>query len=67
MKKVIKACNILLPNAYADYEKWAVVACDQYTSEEEYWQHLRSYIDEASSLLINFLLLGKQTLNFNVN
>lgn len=54
MKKVIKACNILLPNAYADYEKWAVVACDQYTSEEEYWQHLRSYIDEPSSLDLIF-------------
>lgn len=31
------AADILLPVG-TDMEKWAVVACDQYTSEPEYWQ-----------------------------
>ena len=29
--------DILLPKD-ADMEKWAVVACDQFTSQPEYWQ-----------------------------
>lgn len=29
--------DILLPKAGSDYYKWAVVACDQYTSQKEYW------------------------------
>ena len=36
--KVIRPCNILIPNPYADIRKWAVVACDQYTREEKYWK-----------------------------
>ncbi len=30
--------KILLPKE--DFEKWAVVACDQYTSEPEYWERV---------------------------
>ena len=30
--------RILLPRRGIDLAKWAVVACDQYTSEPEYWQ-----------------------------
>ena len=29
--------RIQLPKEGTDYEKWAVVACDQYTSEPAYW------------------------------
>ena len=29
--------DILLPRA-ADMKKWAVIACDQFTSQPEYWQ-----------------------------
>lgn len=29
--------NILIPNDSINMEKWAVIACDQYTSEPEYW------------------------------
>ena len=32
--------DILLPNKDVDMEKWAVVACDQFTSEPEYWECL---------------------------
>ena len=30
--------DILLPNKDVDLAKWAVVACDQYTSQKEYWK-----------------------------
>lgn len=32
--------DILLPNKDVDMEKWAVVACDQFTSEPEYWERV---------------------------
>ena len=49
--KVIRPCNILIPNPYADIRKWAVVACDQYTSEEKYWKDLSEYVDNEPSAL----------------
>ena len=36
--------DILLPNDKINYEKWSVVACDQFTSQPEYWEQLRDYI-----------------------
>ena len=30
--------EIMIPREGTDYSRWAVVACDQYTSEPEYWQ-----------------------------
>ena len=42
--------DILLPKS-ADMEKWAVVACDQYTSEPEYWAETEKIVgDEPSAL-----------------
>lgn len=41
--------NIFLPKS--DFEKWAVVACDQYTSEPEYWKNVESIVGEAPSAL----------------
>jgi hypothetical protein len=32
--------QILLPAPDVDLHRWAVIACDQYTSNEEYWQNL---------------------------
>ena len=34
----IKPCNILIPQNSDIHEKWAVIACDQYTSQPEYWE-----------------------------
>ena len=34
-----KRANILLPKD-VDMTKWSVVACDQYTSEPEYWKEV---------------------------
>ena len=50
MKHVFKPANILLPKN-ADWEKWSVVACDQYTSEPEYWNEVSSFVGEEKSTL----------------
>lgn len=42
--------DILLPEITA-WEKWAVVACDQFTSQPEYWQRVREFVGEAPSAL----------------
>lgn len=34
---IFKPADILIPKNI-DFEKWSVVACDQYTSEPEYWE-----------------------------
>lgn len=47
----IDIASVLLPNQNINYEKWAVVACDQYTSEPEYWENVDKLIhDEPSTL-----------------
>ncbi len=50
MKHVFKPANILLPKN-ADWEKWSVVACDQYTSEPEYWEKVEEIVGDAPSTL----------------
>lgn len=42
--------SILLPKN-ADLTKWAVVACDQYTSEPEYWEETERIVGGAPSTL----------------
>ncbi len=43
--------EILVPAEGTDYSKWAVVACDQYTSEPEYWDEVESIVGDAPSTL----------------
>lgn len=43
------AADILLPKA--DFENWAVIACDQYTSEPEYWDEVKSAAGDKPSAL----------------
>ncbi len=47
----IQSANILIPKKGIDLSKWAVVACDQYTSEPEYWESLDREIGENPSSL----------------
>lgn len=42
--------DILIPQN-CDLSKWSVVACDQYTSQPEYWQRVAEYVGDASSAL----------------
>ncbi|OHE42015.1 MAG: hypothetical protein A2Y16_00050 [Tenericutes bacterium GWF2_57_13] len=48
---VLKAPNILIPREGTDLTRWAVVACDQFTSEPAYWHNLASFIGPAPSTL----------------
>ncbi|MDA3931420.1 MAG: DUF1015 domain-containing protein [Tenericutes bacterium] len=41
--------KILLPVSSIDKEKWAVIACDQFTSEPEYWDELKTLVDNVPS------------------
>ena len=43
--------DILLPKKGCDMTKWAVVACDQYTSEPKYWSDLKEFVGGAPSTL----------------
>ena len=45
-----KKANILLPKK-ADMTKWAVIACDQYTSEPKYWKEVENIVGDAPSTL----------------
>ena len=45
-----RPADILLPRD-CDYDKWSVVACDQYTSQPEYWQRVEERVGRAPSAL----------------
>lgn len=45
-----KRANILLPKD-VDMTKWSVVACDQYTSEPEYWKEVEDVVGSSPSTL----------------
>ena len=43
--------DILIPQEGTDLKKWAVIACDQYTSEPEYWENVSKEAGDAPSTL----------------
>ena len=43
--------TILLPNTEVDLTRWAVIACDQYTSQADYWQQVEAIVGDAPSTL----------------
>ena len=47
----ILPAEILLPRADVDPARWAVVACDQYTSQPDYWQAVENFVADAPSTL----------------
>ncbi len=52
--------DILLPQN-CDLTRWAVVACDQYTSQPEYWQRVERFVGSAPSAL--HLILPESSLD----
>ena len=50
MKIPFKAGNILIPKNI-DMYKWSVVACDQYTSEPDYWNEVKNIVGDSRSTL----------------
>lgn len=47
----LSTADILIPAPSVDLKKWAVVACDQYTSEPEYWKRVDSFVGSSPSTL----------------
>jgi hypothetical protein len=47
----IQIPQIHLPKKGTDLTKWAVIACDQFTSQPEYWQKVEEYVGKAPSTL----------------
>jgi hypothetical protein len=43
--------RVLLPRPDVDPTRWAVVACDQYTSEPQYWDDVARFVGDAPSTL----------------
>lgn len=53
--------DVLLPKK--DFEKWAVIACDQYTSEKDYWHNVEEIVGDAPSAL--HIILPEAYLGYN--
>jgi hypothetical protein len=47
----IQIPEVYLPKAGTDLKKWAVIACDQFTSEPEYWAEVEKIVGDAPSTL----------------
>ena len=50
METIIASADILIPRD-CDMTKWSVVACDQFSSQPEYWEELEKMIGNAPSTL----------------
>lgn len=47
----VKIPTILLPKKDIDLKKWSVIACDQYTSQPEYWAEVEKFVGGGVSTL----------------
>ncbi len=58
----IQVPDVFLPKPGIDLTKWSVIACDQYTSEPEYWEKVREIVGHAPStfnIILPEVFLGK--------
>ena len=53
MKNCLRIPRVLIPRD--GFEKWAVIACDQFTSDREYWKRVERTVADAPSTL-SFIL-----------
>lgn len=54
MKQYFYSADVLLPRFHSNPErmqKWACIACDQYTSEPDYWERVENEVGKAESTL----------------
>jgi hypothetical protein len=54
--------TLLLPAPSVDLQKWAVIACDQFTSQPEYWKKVAEVVGDAPStfnITLPEIYLGK--------
>ena len=45
----VQVADILLPKAGTNLTQWAAIACDQFTSQPEYWQKVAEIVGDAPS------------------
>lgn len=53
--------TVYLPDSSVDPTRWACIACDQFTSQPEYWQQVEAFIGDSPStyhLILPEYLLG---------
>lgn len=50
MEQIFRPARMVLPTV-ADMTKWSVVACDQYTSQPDYWARVEQTVGNAPSAL----------------
>eukprot|EP00438_Fugacium_kawagutii_P017782 Skav205865 [mRNA] locus=scaffold766:160519:163899:+ [translate_table: standard] len=51
----LKVPQVVLPRKGLDLTKWCVIACDQYTSQPQYWESVKNFVkDEPSTLNLIF-------------
>lgn len=51
MELCVRVPRVLLPVAGVDAARWAVIACDQFTSQPEYWDEVEHVVGDAPSTL----------------
>ena len=51
MKNALKKAQIYLPSKETAPEKWAVIACDQFTAQPDYWEKADALVGDAPSTL----------------
>mgnify|MGYP006293912309 CR=1 FL=1 len=47
----VKVPKILFPNKSVDLNKWAIIACDQFTSQADYWINVKKHVNDFPSTL----------------
>lgn len=50
MSEIVRCPKVLLPKS-VDMTKWAVVACDQFTSQPKYWEAVQELVGDSPSTL----------------
>lgn len=58
----VQVADVLLPKKGIDLRKWATIACDQFTSQPEYWEEVTKEVGDAPStlnLILPEVYLGK--------
>ncbi|KAF0112086.1 MAG: hypothetical protein FD147_353 [Chloroflexi bacterium] len=58
----IQIPDLLLPNPTINLQKWSVIACDQFTSQPDYWNQVAEYVGAGPStyhMILPEIFLGK--------
>lgn len=59
----IQIPDVLLPKSGIDLHRWAVIACDQFTSQPDYWDQVNEIVGQSPStlrLILPEVYLGNQ-------